>query len=296
VTLLKHPLFGSVIAVIGAIAYGFNIPAARVAALGGVTGSNLGMQRGTVMIIAILLFILISGHSLRILKGEGRKIIAAGFCAGVTAVCYLSCLSFIPVGIAVTIFYMFPLILILHSPLTGGGSLSNQKLIAFIVAFAGIVLCVGPTFEQMDWRGLALAAVAAFSCALLFLLTSTIKQDRLSLIFWIQLLSLPLLIPVAWATGFSSTTDILNVWPAIVISAVGFYIGFACQVIASEKVKPATLGLIFLIEPVIAILTAALFLSERMLAIQYFGICLVLAGLAYDMGRDIWRQRESSPI
>jgi drug/metabolite transporter (DMT)-like permease len=249
-----------------------------------------------VMIVAMLIFFLIRGQSLRIMKGEGGKIFTAGLCAGVTAVGYLSSLSFIPAGIAVAIFYMFPLFLILLTGFKNGGTLPNQKIIAFLIAFIGILLCVGPSVEHLDWRGLALVFVAAISCALLFSITASIKQDRLSLIFWIQLIALPLLIPAAWSSGFSSAVDITNVWLAVVISAVGFYIGFACQVYCGDKVPPATLGLIFLIEPVVTILTAAFFLGEKMLPIQYLGITLVLAGLAYDMGRDIWRQRESNPI
>jgi drug/metabolite transporter (DMT)-like permease len=294
VTFVKHPLFGSAIAVTGAFAYGFNIPAARVASLGGVTGSNLGFQRGVVLVLVLFAFFLIMGRSFRMQKGEAGKIILAGTCAGLTAVGLLSSLSFIPVSIAVAIFYMFPLILILLSPLMGGEKLSPQKLMTFVIAFAGILLCIGPTFEQMDWRGLALATLAAFACAFLIQIASTIKQERVSLIFWLQLFCLPLLLPVAWATGFPSLPTIENAWLPIFISSLGFYIGFACQVVVADKVQPATLGLIFLIEPVIALLVAALFLGEQMLPLQYLGIALVLAGIAYDMVRDILRQRENA--
>ena len=191
-----------------------------------------------------------------------------------------------------TIFYTFPLLLILAAPFTGGGRLSPTRIKVFMTAFAGIALCVGPSFEQLDWRGLALAFAAAVSCAMLFILTASIKQDRLTLIFWIQLLALPLIIPVAWMTGFSSLSAINGVWIAIMISAVGFYIGFACQVVAGGMLRPATLGLIFLIEPVAAILVAVVYLGETMLTIQYIGIGLVLGGLALD----VWRHRKEGPI
>jgi drug/metabolite transporter (DMT)-like permease len=284
--------FGGAIAIAGAIAYGINIPAARVAGLGGVNGSNLAMQRGLVLVVVLAAFILLTGRSFRIRQGEAWRILAAGVCGGATAVGYLSSLNFVPVGIAVTIFYTFPLLLILMAPFTGGGRISPERIKVFLTAFAGIALCVGPSFEQFDWRGLALAFAAACSCALLFILTASIKQDRLTLIFWIQLFALPLIIPVAWLTGFSSLPSISGSMVAIMISAIGFYIGFTCQVIAGGKLRPATLGLIFLIEPVAAILAAAVFLGETMLTIQYIGVGLVLGGLALD----IWRQRRDQPI
>jgi drug/metabolite transporter (DMT)-like permease len=287
-----HPLLGGVVAVLGAIAYGINIPAARVAGMGGVNGSNLAMQRSMVLVLILAIVIGSTRRSFRIHAGETRRIIAMGFFAGITGVCYLSSLTFVPVAIAVTVFYTFPLLLILAAPFTGGGRITPWRIAAFAIAFTGIMLCVGPTFEGLDWRGLALGAGASLSCAVLFTITASVKQDRLTLMFWMQVFALPVLMAGVGTTGLSGLASIGNVWLAILVSAVAFYIGFTGQLVAGGLLKPATLGLFFLIEPVVAIATAAAVLDETMLPVQYGGIALVIGGLALD----VWKRSESGTI
>ena len=82
------------------------------------------------------LLIPLLGRSFRIRHGETGSIVVLGLCSGFLAACYLSALSFVPVAIAVTVFYTFPLILILLAPLTGGGRITGWRMAAFAIAFA----------------------------------------------------------------------------------------------------------------------------------------------------------------
>ncbi len=287
-----RPLFGGALVVIGAIAYGINIPAARVAGLGGVNGSNLAAQRSFVFALLLAAAIVILGKSFRIQFGETRRIVAIGIASGALAVCYLSSLSFVPVAMAVTVFYTFPLMLILIAPFTGGGPITPWRMAAFVIAFAGIVIAVGPSLQGLDWHGLLLAFVAAFASAGMFLLASTLKQDRMTLLFWTQVIACAILIPAAMVTGVTGLATLSAVWPAVALSAMGFYIGFVCQFTAAPHLRPATVGLLFLIEPVVAILAAAVVLGETLTPLQYGGVALVIIGLALD----IWKQQLSGPI
>jgi hypothetical protein len=69
-TLRPRPLFGGALIIIGAIAYGINIPAARVAGLGGVNGSNLAAQRSFLFAVMLAAAIALMGKSFRIQFGE----------------------------------------------------------------------------------------------------------------------------------------------------------------------------------------------------------------------------------
>jgi drug/metabolite transporter (DMT)-like permease len=291
-TLTPRPLFGGALIVIGAIAYGINIPAARVAGLGGVNGSNLAAQRSVLFVLALAAIIVMLGKSFRIQFGETRRIIWLGLASGALAVCYLSSLTFVPVAMAVTVFYTFPLLLILAAPFTGGGRITGWRMLAFAVAFAGILLAVGPSLDGLDWRGLALAFTGSVGAAAMFILTATLKQDRITLLFWAQTIACLVLVPAALVTGAPSMGTMSAVWPAVLLSALGFYIGFTCQFAAAPHLKPATIGLLFLIEPVVAILSAAVVLGETLTPVQVAGVALVITGLAID----IWKQGPSRPI
>lgn len=282
-------LFGGALIVIGAIAYGINIPAARVAGLGGVNGSNLAAQRSLLFVLALALCILLTGRSFRIKFGETRRIILLGISSGLLAVGYLSSLSFVPVAMAVTVFYTFPLMLILVAPFTGGGPITGWRMLAFAIAFAGILLAIGPSLDGLDWRGLALAFLAAFASAAMFTITATLKQDRITLLFWAQAIACLILVPAAWMTGLPTTAQFSAVWVAVALSALGFYIGFSCQFAAAPYLSAATIGLLFLIEPIVAILAAAIVLGETLGAVQIAGVALVVLGLALD----IWKQRSA---
>lgn len=287
-----RPLYGGALIVVGAIAYGFNIPAARVAALGGVNGANVAAIRTSLFIAALALIILLLGRSFRIRHGETPRILALGLCSGFLAACYLSALSFVPVAMAVTLFYTFPLILIIAAPFTGGGRITGWRMLAFAIAFAGICLAVGPSLAGLDWRGLALAFAAAFASAAMFMLTANLKQDRLTLLFWLQVAGALILVPTALATGFAGPDRLGAVWLAVAVAAAGFYVGITCQVAAAPHLSPATIGLLFLIEPVVAIIAAALLLGETLGSVQIAGVALVILGL----GLDIWRQMRAQPI
>jgi drug/metabolite transporter (DMT)-like permease len=291
-TLAPRPLFGGALIVIGAVAYGINIPAARVAGLGGVNGSNLAAQRSVLFVLALAALITLLGKSFRIEFGETRRIIWLGLASGALAVCYLSSLSFVPVAMAVTVFYTFPLLLILAAPFTGGGRITGWRMLAFAVAFAGILLAVGPSLDGLDWRGLALAFAGSVGAAAMFIVTATLKQDRITLLFWAQTIACLVLVPAALMTGAPSLETMSAVWPAVLLSALGFYIGFTCQFAAAPHLKPATIGLLFLIEPVVAILSAAVVLGETLTPVQVAGVALVITGLAID----IWKQGPPAPI
>jgi drug/metabolite transporter (DMT)-like permease len=278
-----RPLLGGALVILGAAAYGLNIPAARVAALGGVNGANLAVLRTSLFILALALLIPALGRSFRIRDGEGGRIAALGLCSGVVAAGYLSALTYMPVALAVTVFYTFPLILILAAPLTGG-RITGRRMLAFAIAFAGIVAAVGPSLGGLDWRGFALAFAAAFASAAMFAITATLKQDRMTLMFWAQIAAMAVLLPAALVSGVAGLESYRPVWPAVLLAAVGFYIGITCQFAAAPHLAPATIGLLFLIEPVVAILSAALALGETLAPLQVIGVTLVLVGLALDVG------------
>ncbi len=288
----SRPLYGGALIIVGAIAYGFSIPAARVASQGGVNGATIAALRSALFIVALAALIPLLGRSFRIRHGEGRRIAALGLCSGLLAACYLSAAAFVPVAMAVTVFYTFPLILILAAPFTGGGRITGWRMAAFLIAFAGICLAVGPSLAALDWRGLALSFAAAVASAALFTLTSGLRQDRLTLLFWAQIGAMAVMLPAAFLSGVAGPAALGAMWIATAIAAASFYVGITCQFAAAPHLAPATIGLLFLIEPVVAIVAAALLLGETLGSAQILGVTLVLAGLALD----IWRQASATPI
>jgi drug/metabolite transporter (DMT)-like permease len=286
----RGPLLGGAAAFAGALAYGINIPTARMAGQAGFAGAGQAMLRGLVFAAILALILAVLRRSFRITDGEGRRIALMGLLSGATGACYLSAVTLIPVAVAVTIFYTFPLILILAAPFTGGGRITPARLVAFVVAFAGIVICVGPSLAGLDWRGLALAFTASLSCAALFQVTATLRQDKVRLLFWVQVFAMAFVIPAALLSGLPDASVVSAAAAPLAVSALGYYIGFAGQVIAGRALAPATVGLLFLLEPVVAILAAQWLLGEVLTPVQTAGIALVIVGLSLD----VWTQSRAA--
>jgi drug/metabolite transporter (DMT)-like permease len=120
----------------------------------------------------------------------------------------------------------------------------------------------------------------------MFFLLTRLTADRLAVSFWLQLIALAVLAVVAFKDGLTPLSVMADLkWP-IFIASTGFFVGFICQIIASNRIAPAALGLIFLLEPVVSILISGIYLNDVIKPLQYVGMALVLVGLAYDQLRQ----------
>ena len=84
------------------------------------------------------------------------------------SVCYLASVQFIPVGLAVIIFFFFPVLIMLAAPVVEGRNPGILRILIAVVAFVGLAIAIGPSFEKLDIRGILLAALAAAGAALQF--------------------------------------------------------------------------------------------------------------------------------
>lgn len=275
---------GTLLALSGAAAYGINIVAARVTAQAGITGPDMVVYRGLVFLPVVIAMALATGRRLTLLPSERGAVFRFALLSACTALSYMSSLKFLPVPMAVTIFYTYPLLVILLSPYTDGIRISPRRWVVAIAAFAGVLLAVGPHVDGLDPRGVALAFLGSLFCAGMFITASKLTSDGIVTFFWAQLVALPLALGFAYATGGLATPETIlgAAWP-FAITALGFFIGLLFQIMASARLSAASAGLLFLLEPVVAISVAALVLHEHITVIQLCGMLIVIAALAYDM-------------
>jgi drug/metabolite transporter (DMT)-like permease len=99
-----------------------------------------------------------------------------------------------------------------------------------------------------------------------------------------QAIVLPGALASVWATGgvFTIETQITAAVP-IWLTIGGFVLGFVFQILALARISATVAGLVFCLEPVVAAMTSAIVLGERLQAIQYFGGFLVIVAIALTM-------------
>lgn len=222
--------------------------------------------------------------SLAVPRADRAALFGFGASGALVGVGYLSSVAFIPVGVAVMIFYTYPALVALATPFVDGRRLTGAALVAFLLAALGVFLAVGAAADQLDWRGVALAALASVGAASqLFFGSRAPGGGGLTTLFWSQTAMIPVaLVPVAVMGPATGQAWAAAAGPAMLVAAL--YLGaFGLFTLGMRHASAAQAGVIYCLEPVVAIGAAALWLGERLSAIQYVGAALVVAGVALEI-------------
>ena len=172
----------------------------------------------------------------------------------------------------------------LAEPLVEKTPLGPRRLGVALLAFLGVTLVVGPRFESLDPRGLALALLAAAGAAVQFFAAARMtRTSTASKLFWGHLLVLPGVTATLFAIdGFRSPEVFVLAPIAIGVTLIAYLVSIALQLGALARLSAVAGGLTFCAEPLFASLFAALLLGERLAPIQYAGGALVLAAVAVN--------------
>jgi drug/metabolite transporter (DMT)-like permease len=230
------------------------------------------------------------GHGLSLGRADRGPVLRLSVAAGLTATFYLSALDHLSVPLTVVIFYSFPLIVMLLSNRLEGRALSRQQMAVFGIAFAGLVIAVGPSFDQLTIKGVLFALIAAMACAAMFLVAGHVQGSTVRTLFWIQVVVAPISLVFMLVNGGPAPLDAFTKAPvAIGIAMAAYAVAFVFQLMASRRISASRTSLLFLFEPVTAIVFAAWFIGETLSPLQLGGVAMILAALAGEILLDSGR-------
>jgi drug/metabolite transporter (DMT)-like permease len=283
--MLSPSLSGLSLALGSATLFGLNIGFARLASFAGVSGASLVVYRVALMLAVIGAAAFLLRHSLAVPRDERRAVGLLGVATTFVGLCYLSSVTFIPVAVAVVVFYTFPVLIVLLSPVVEGTSLTPALLGIVALALLGVLLVVGPAFENIDWRGVALAMGASVATATQFFAAARAKRTGLiAKTFWVHLLVLPVAALIGAAVGALAPPAALALAPlAVAATVAGYVVGFVLQLMALSRITAVVAGVAYCAEPVIAALSSTVILDEPLSAIQLLGGGLVLCAILLNV-------------
>lgn len=292
-----RPASGIPLLLSAAFCYGCNIPFARMAAQLGVPGVDLVVLRGSLLCACVLATAVVLGRSLAVEPGERMTMLGLALACAVIGPAYLSSVAFVPVGIAVMVFYTYPLFILALSPFVDGATLTSARLSVFALAFAGIALAIGPSSGGLDWRGLALALLASIGAtAQFFFAARGPGGGGMVALFWVNLTVFPVSLVLSLATGGPAGGLAFTAAAVpVALTTVFFLAGLVLQLRGLRLAGATAAGLVFCLEPVIAIAVAALVLDERLSPVQYAGAGLVLAAIMLNFGFGFRRRQAALP-
>jgi drug/metabolite transporter (DMT)-like permease len=275
-------------AVLSAFCYGGNVVGARIVAEIGLSGAVIVAWRTLLMLAALALIALALRASLMIPPPLRRSMALLGATSAIVGTAYLSSVAFLPVSVAVVIFYTFPILVVLAEPFVFRERFGLSRLALAAIAFAGIALVVGPDAGSLDWRGIALASLASLGAAVQFFAARRCAGvPAIAKLFWINVIVAPVVVAIVLGMGGFPPVALAGEAPFAFLVAIGaFFFGFVFQFAALSRISASAAALAFCLEPVAAAGFAALVLGERMAGLQYLGVALVLGAVAANVVRE----------
>jgi drug/metabolite transporter (DMT)-like permease len=269
----------------------------RAAFEAGIPALESALARTTLMIAVTGVYALVRRESLAIPRAAWPSLVAQALATAVISLCYGASVQFIPVGLAVIIFFTCPLIILVLAPLIEGARIGAGRLLTALAGFAGLGIALGLRFDALDWRGIVLAALAAAGYAAQFFSGRAVSRHLrpTAIACLAHLLVLPIaLAAVLWRGGggmrLLDGAGVAPIGYVFALGVAGAYIaGYLLHMLSLRNAPASTIAPIFNIEPIVTTAAAAIGLGEVLTAHQYVGGAIVLAAVvaASRMGRAI---------
>lgn len=275
------PALGAASALIAAVGYGSAYVVARVAYDHGLNSFSLNFLRFLTLVAILALWAAINGGGLRL---PARGLAIALFlgvlitCAGISN---FASIAFIPVSLAILIFYTYPLVTLILTSIVERRAPGPRDYLAFACAFAGLALTLEVSIEALNVTGVALALIGSLTAgAHLVVAQYAMRIARFATVMFYMSLSACFLSGLATLAfdQFAVPAPGLGLWLLGYIIAA-FCIGMGAMLAAVRMIGPVRTSIIMCMEPPVVIGCAYVLLGEELSAMQWFGASLVIAGI-----------------
>lgn len=275
----KHSDPRALVLVLGAVVsvqFGGALAATLVPKIGA-AGSVTMRLLFSVTILLIFLRPRVRGYT----AAQWRTVGLFGLALGLMNFSFYASLAYLPIGVAVTIEFIGPLLLATVL------SRRPRDLFAVAAAAVGVVLISEIThvpLAEISWIGLGLALTAgAFWAAYVVLSEKTgaifPKLDGLALALVVSTaVVLPFGIPSM--AQWDRSALLLGFGIALLSSVIPY----SLELVALRRIAPGVFGILLSLEPAVAALAGLLVLGQRLHTLQLVGMALVVAASVIVMG------------
>jgi drug/metabolite transporter (DMT)-like permease len=279
---------GIACALAAASIYGLIPNLARLGFDNGVPGVEATLVRTTIIAIVLGVVALAHDAGFKLPRASWPSFALQATATLIVSVSYLWSVQYIPVGLAVIIFFTFPVIILLAAPLVEGHRPGLLRIAIAFIAFTGLAIAVGGGIGAVHWGGLALAAASSLGATLQFFSGRAVSRYLPPAVFGslvhVAIWPLTLLIAVWWGNGSLAvlTPGMVNSLGYAAVTGLGivYVAAYFAQMQSLRNAPASVVAPYFNLEPVVTSLVAAIALGERLALNQYVGGALVLMALA----------------
>jgi len=248
---------GTLLALGSATFLGLNTSLARLAYEGGFNVGTVVFMRIAVSVAVVCLLIHMTRRSFSLPRKALWPIFGVGAAVVFQGIAYLLSVTFIPAGLAVLLFYTYPLMVALATSIV-----DKQKIVRR--------------------RGIVLALMGGFGVMVIFMFTGqALKYVNFTTIsLYSNLIALPLMavVMLLMIDGYKVPSTSLGIYGLLGVCLL-YALAILMQYAAIHSIGKTMTALLSNIEPLVSISAGALLLGETLSGIQYVGGVVVVTAL-----------------
>ncbi|WP_462408585.1 DMT family transporter [Neobacillus sp. Marseille-QA0830] len=250
------------------------------------SSSEIAFLRGVIGSLFLLLASFLVKHkpSIKALKQNAILLLVSGAAIGLNWIFLFESYRYTTISNATISYYFAPVFVMILAPWVLKEKLTGGKIVCIILAMAGLFLIVNPGSGSADGSqnhmlGIFYGLLAAALYASVILMNKFIKNLSGFEITLVQLMAAALvLLPyIGWKgqlnfAGLNSKSILFILILGIIHTGLAYFLYFT----SIQKLKGQTIAVLSYIDPISAVIFAAIFLNESMTWMQMIGGILIL--------------------
>lgn len=276
------PVMGYTIVVVAALTFASNNVFAGMSFQEGVTPLTLVAVRTVFASAALAALLWATGAGIRLPRRDRRAALALGILNGLMALALMSAFERIAVGLAVLIFYLYPLLTGVLFWITGQDRLDRGLAAGLAGGFLGLALALDPAGGGGDPAGMALAAAAAVLMAVTIVVSGRVLRSGNSrtVTLHMQVSSSAMFVVAVAVAGDLSLPRTPEGWIASGMVLATYTVAIAAFFAGVAVVGGVRTSLVMNLEPVASIGLGFALLGQALAPHQLVGAAIVLASVA----------------
>lgn len=193
----------------------------------------------------------------------------------------LGAIARIDLSLVILILYLHPILIAWFGHLRGTYVLNRFRLFCCGLMLVGLALALSVNLAKLDARGVALALIGTFGAAGLVVASGEAIKESNTLIVNLYT-AIAAFVPAFGVGILIGSLDFPGTglgWVGLVGTGTAMCLGLAFFFAALPPIGVVRATMITVIEPVFGILLAMLLFGERLSAVQWSGVAIVVAGL-----------------
>lgn len=270
-------------------ALGFTIAMlfANMAYKDGIDVHTTNAARYLATVVFLFLFQKIRGKKLGLPPRERYTSLALGISVFMMGLGYLGATQYIPISLAVLLFYTFPVFVAVIARFTENESITAIRLIAIIIAFIGLGLAMEVhSLTNLNWQGVAFGFLSSLGCTTFVIVNSRSMRtaDPQAVNFHCLAAGTVFFAAFLFFTGGPTGMLSYSALSKLCVSSLALAVGYVTLFTGLEIIGPVKTSMLMNAEPILTITLAASLLGERLVSIQLIGAALVILGIILITG------------